>query len=152
MRLFGQHVHPPFLLLATAEYGLAALAFILAVSLLLSGRLDLAIGVQAGVLPWIFLFSTTVVLGLTAVGPYQPKQRLRAEGVIVRLMAAIGLAVVVLSLLDVFVPVGPDGPLWILAFALSFTLLGAARVAFSRLVDHDAFRRRVLVYGAGDRA
>jgi sugar transferase (PEP-CTERM system associated) len=152
MKLFGQHVHPPILLLATAEYGLAALAFTLAASLVLYGGLSLAAGVDPRILPWIFVFSTAVVLGITAVGLYQPKQRLRAEGVAVRLIAAIGLAVLCLALMELIVPIGPEGPLWGFSFVLSFALLGSARMAFEKLVDHEAFRRRVLVYGAGDRA
>ena len=151
MKLFGQHVHAPILLLAAAEYGLAALAFALAVSLLVGGGIDVA-NVDQRALPWVFGFSTAVVLGLTAVGLYQPKQRLRAEGVVIRLVAALGLAVLSLAIVDLFYPVGRDGPIWALSFLLSFGMLGVARVCFGKFVDHEAFRRRVLVYGAGDRA
>lgn len=152
MRLFGQHIHPPILLLATTEYGLASLAFMLAASLLLSGSVNLAACLESVALVEVFAFSTAVVLGLTAVGLYQPKQRLGADGVIVRLMAANALAVLVLLGLQFLIPIGSSGRTWMLAFILSLVLLGLARVAFAKLVDYDAFRRRVLVYGAGDRA
>lgn len=152
MKLFGQHVPVPIVVLFAAEYGLAALAFALALTLLVGGGLDFAAGVAGGMAPWIFAFSTTVVLGLTAVGLYQPKQRLRVQGVVVRLLAGVGVAVLGLAVVDLIHPVGRDGPLWALSFVLSFGLLSAARMCFGRLVDHEAFRRKVLVYGAGDRA
>lgn len=148
MRLFGQHIHPAYLILATAEYGLAAGAFLLAVSLLFSS----GFGGVPDIWPWVFAFSTAVVLGLTAVGLYQPRQRLRPEGVAVRLAAAIGLAVVCLWCLALLFAGVQSGVLWFLAFAASFVLLGGARALFSQIVDHDTFRRKVLVYGAGDRA
>src|SRR5690606_18909990 len=150
--VFGQHIHAPMVLLVTAEYVLAALAFMFAVSLLLSGSRALGAAIGGQLTPWVFLFSTSVVFGITAVGLYQPKPRLNAEGVIIRLIAAIGLAILILALTNIFVPVGPEGPLWALSFLLSFMLLGIARLAFAKFVDHDAFRRQVLVYGAGDRA
>ena len=152
MKLFGQHVPVPILVLFAAEYGLAAFAFALALTLLVGGGLDLAAGIEGGMTTRILAFSTTVVLALMAVGLYQPKQRLRAQGVIIRLVAGIGVGVLALAVVDLFYPANREGPLWGLTFVLSFGLLSGARLCFGKLVDHEAFRRKVLVYGAGDRA
>lgn len=152
MKLFGQHVYPPILLLAAAEYTLAAGAVMLAAALLVGGGLDVSSGNLSDITPWGFVFSTAVVVGLTAMGLYQPKQRLTAEGIVLRLLLALGLAVAVLAVIAIFFPVAHDVRLWGLSFVLSVALLGSARLVFGRLVDHDAFRRKVLVYGAGERA
>ncbi|MFS8609788.1 MAG: sugar transferase, partial [Gammaproteobacteria bacterium] len=151
MKLFGQHIHAPILLLAAAEYGVAAIAFAVAVSLLVGGGLQLA-DAEGRVIPWVFAFSTAVVVGLTAVGLYQPKQRLRPEGVALRLIAALVFAVVCLSLVSLYYPIGRDGPVLLVSSTLSLGLLGVSRIVFAKFIDHEAFRRRVLVYGAGDRA
>lgn len=151
MKLFGQHIHAPILLLAAAEYGVAAIAFAVAVSLLVGGGLQLA-DAEGRVIPWVFAFSTAVVVGLTAFGLYQPKQRLRPEGVALRLIAALVFAVVCLSLVSLYYPIGRDGPVLLVSSTLSLGLLGVSRIVFAKFIDHEAFRRRVLVYGAGDRA
>lgn len=152
MRFFGQHIHPAYLILATTEYGLAALAFVIAVSLLLPGGVSLAAEAGSDIWPLVFAFSSAVVIGSTAVGLYQARQRLGPGGVVVRLTAAICVGVVISGAVALLY----DGPrsveLWVAAFATSLILLGSARALFSKVVDHDAFRRRVLVYGAGDRA
>lgn len=141
MKLFGQHVPVPILVLFAAEYGLAAFAFALALTLLVGGGLDLAAGIEGGMTTRILAFSTTVVLALMAVGLYQPKQRLRAQGVIIRLVAGIGVGVLALAVVDLFYPANREGPLWGLTFVLSFGLLSGARLCFGKLVDHEAFRR-----------
>ena len=50
------------------------------------------------------------------------------------------IVLLLLEVLELFVPVGPQGPLWLLAFVLSFVLLGAARV-LERDIDFAAGAR-----------
>src|SRR5688572_27622568 len=137
MKLFGQHIPVPMLVLFAAEYGLSSLAFVLAMTLLVGSGLVLAAGIENGMTARIFAFSTTVVLALMAVGLYQPKQRLRPQGVLIRLVAGIGVGVLVLAAVDIFYPVNLEGPLWGLTFLLSLGLLGGSRVCFGKLVDHE---------------
>jgi len=150
MKVFGQHVHAPILLLVLAEYVLAGVAFLAAGSLLVEYGVDVLPDGRS--LPWTIGFSTSVVLAVTAVGLYQPKQRFGVEAIVVRLIAALGLAVLALALLEPIFSVGLRGSVLTLSFVLSFVLLGTVRMLFVKLVDHEAFQRRVLVYGAGDRA
>ena len=151
MKLFGQHIHAAILVLALAEYLLAALAFGITGAFLV-GNETVSYGLDSRAVLWIFAFSTAVLLGLTAVGLYQPKQRLRLEGVVVRLVAALGLAAFVLALFEQVFPIEREGVLWAVSFLFSFVLLSTTRLMFGQLVDHEAFRRRVLIYGAGRRA
>src|SRR5690606_29367851 len=152
MKLFGLHVHAPILLLAAAEYSLAALAFLVATMVLFTGNLDPEPAAATVPLSWVFGFSTTVMIGLTAFGLYRPKQRLRVEGIALRLLGALAMAAVALSVLDLLVSIDGRSLLWALSFALSLLMLVFTRVLYGRFVDHDAFRRHVLVLGAGDRA
>jgi sugar transferase (PEP-CTERM system associated) len=108
--------------------------------------------------PWLVLvracvFAAASVLALTAMGLYQSRQRLSVEGVIVRVIAALGLAAVGLAVLYFFIPAVEIGRgWWAISLAVSLLFLGGTRVAFSRVVDHDLLRRRIVVYGAGKRA
>jgi sugar transferase (PEP-CTERM system associated) len=62
------------------------------------------------------------------------------------------VAAVLLAIVDFVFPVGVQGPLWISSIAATLVLVGALRFLFLSLVDREAFRRRVLVFGAGQRA
>lgn len=151
MKVFGHHLHLPILLLVAVEYGVAALAFGASATMLVTPeiRLDL----QS--LPLVFVafgFSTAVVIGVTAVGLYQAKQRLRIEGVLVRIAVGLGIAATTLAVIDLFFPLGIGGALWAWSFGVSLVLLGLTRVILWRWVDHEAFRREILIYGAGTRA
>jgi sugar transferase (PEP-CTERM system associated) len=108
-----------------------------------------------GWLLWVrsFVFSGTVVTGLTAMGLYQARQRLNVEGVLVRVFMGLVFSTVGLAVVYYFVP---DLKLWrgwwLLSVIFTALLLVLSRAAFSRFVDQTAFRRRVVVYGAGQRA
>src|SRR6185503_4414143 len=65
----------------------------------------------------------------------------------------LALAAVALALIYYIVPAFAIWRGWLLlSLVITLLLLGAARVGFARVVDQDAFRRRVVVYGAGSRA
>ena len=99
------------------------------------------------------VFAAAVVLALTTMGLYQSRQRLTIEGVIVRVIAAMGLAAVGLTLLYYAVPVIQIGRgWWALSIVVNLVLICAVRVVFSRFVEHEMLRRRIVVYGAGRRA
>src|SRR5690606_29900543 len=136
--------------LVAIEYGLAAVAFVMALAMLVGAGFGSLVRLEP--VPWVFIFSTAVVLSLTAVGLYQSKQRLNVEGVIGRLLAALGMVVVGFTLVEEVLLVGSNGWLWSLSFVLGFAFLGGARWTFNQVVDRDTFRRRVFVYGAGERA
>jgi sugar transferase (PEP-CTERM system associated) len=107
---------------------------------------------------WLILlraivFAGAVVLALTTMGLYQSRQRLGIEGVIVRVVAALGLAAVGLALLYYVVPVIEIGRgWWAISIVVTVLFVSAVRVAFLRFVDNDMLRRRIVVYGVGKRA
>jgi sugar transferase (PEP-CTERM system associated) len=138
--------------LAVVEFALAACAFAVSAWVLERFGVDIGSASDRPLLFWAPVFSTAVVFGITATGLYQTRQRLRIEGVLVRLVVALFGAAVALAVVDFVFPVGIEGVLWPVGFATALVLLSVARVLFWRIVEQDAFRRRVLVYGAGKRA
>jgi len=138
--------------LAGAEFALAIAAVHLATFARFGG--DLPDEAQ-GALHWLraAVFAGAVVVAMTTMGLYQVRQRLTVEGVLARLLIGLALAAVALALIYYIVPAFAIWRGWLLlSLVITLLLLGAARVGFARVVDQDAFRRRVVVYGAGSRA
>ena len=153
VRLFGQYLPFSMSLLAVLEAGLFFL--VLTGAGLLRFGLDLgAVERWQGPLwPRAMLFSVMMFTSLFAFGLYSARQRARNIGLIVRVVAAVSAGVAATA---VFLFVVPD--LWIGRGVLGLAAIGATavvtgvRVAFGRLADGAAFKRRILVYGAGSRA
>jgi sugar transferase (PEP-CTERM system associated) len=93
-------------------------------------------------------FACTMAFGL-----YSERQRARTVGILVRVVAAVGAGVAITAVGFYLIP-----HLWIgrsvllIAGLLVIALMLILRLGFSRLVDHTTFKRRVLVYGTGQRA
>ena len=153
LRLFGQFVHASIAALAAAE----AAAFV--------GTLYLAYRIRFGtwyppapesardvLWPCAAVFSGTVVVSLLAFGLYSSRQRARIAGLSVRLIAATAVATVVTAAAFYVVP-----SLWIgrgvlgLAALLALGTTLVSRVLFARIANESFFKRRVLVYGVGQR-
>jgi sugar transferase (PEP-CTERM system associated) len=103
--------------------------------------------------PQLITFAVTLQLTMIAVGTYGPEAVRSMRFAAARLCVAVSLGVLMLSLLFFLVP-----PLafWRsnLLYAMVFSLGGlmAARVLLGRSLGSEAFKRRVLVLGAGPRA
>jgi sugar transferase (PEP-CTERM system associated) len=103
--------------------------------------------------PRALLFSLIMLLCLLAFGLYSARQRARLIGLALRLIMAVLMAFAVASALFYLVP-----NLWIGRGVVGLAAVGAflgmvvSRSVFSRVVDEDILKRRVLVYGAGKSA
>jgi sugar transferase (PEP-CTERM system associated) len=150
MRILGHYVYIPIALLLATEFGGAAVIFAACAKLL---DAPAGPGITPGPLVlWMTVFGIAVVAGVTAVGLYQAKQRLRLGGVIVRVAVGLALTATMLALMDFVFPIGVEGRQWVVSVLGSFVLVGSTRAATWRWLDSEVFRRQVLVYGAGDRA
>ena len=103
--------------------------------------------------PRAALFSAVMVTCLLAFGLYSPRQRARFAGIALRVGMALVTGIVITATLFYLVPalwMGPGG----ITLAAVGGLCGVtvSRAVFSRLVDENVFKRRVLVYGAGESA
>ena len=103
--------------------------------------------------PRAVLFSLVMVVSLLAFGLYSARQRARLFGVALRIVLAVLMAFAVASALFYLIP-----NLWIgrgvvgLASLWAFLGVFVSRSIFSRVVDEQVLKRRVLVFGAGKSA
>ena len=153
VRLFKHHFHTSFIWLGVSQW----LLFILSVYLGLFFRFfaeDDPIGrYLEGQLVKAILFAFVGILCFSAMGLYRPRLREGELGLLVRTISAFGLIALVMSVLFYLLPglLLWRGPLALsLAFAFLMTII--SRAVFNRIVDEDRLKRRVLVYGAGNRA
>lgn len=98
-------------------------------------------------------FAMVIVLSMIAVGVYGPDSLRSMRFAAARLLVAISLGVIGLSFVD-FVVGGQNFWRSTLAYSMAFAigLLMANRLVLSGFLGTSAFRRRVLVLGAGNRA
>lgn len=104
-------------------------------------------------LPQLAAFAVPLGIAMVAVGAYQADVLVSLRQAVMRLIVAVSLGVIFLSLLYFFMP---TVSLWrsSLFYAMLFAIAGlvAARVLFRRMLGGDRFRRRIVVLGAGARA
>ncbi|GGC00080.1 sugar transferase [Novosphingobium endophyticum] len=98
-------------------------------------------------------FAATIVLSMISVGVYGPDALRSLRFAAARLLVAISLGVIALSFVD-FLIAGQHFWRSTLAYAMAFAivLLILNRIFLSGFLGTSAFRRRVLVLGAGQRA
>jgi sugar transferase (PEP-CTERM system associated) len=101
----------------------------------------------------LFTFAGALQLAMVAVGVYGIDSLLSLRFAAARLLVAISLGVILLSLVNFALP---ESTLWrsntLYAMTFSFIWLFAARAILGKLLGSEGFRRRVLVLGAGPRA
>ncbi|QTD56633.1 TIGR03013 family XrtA/PEP-CTERM system glycosyltransferase [Parasphingorhabdus cellanae] len=141
--------------------------------LLFLGLLDVFLLVVAAEISWIFRanqigmatgsifdrpapiisFALALEVALVAVGVYGTEALQSLRFAAARILVAISLGVIFLSLMAFILP---GITLWrsnsLYAMLLSIFLLMAARIILGKILDSDVFKRRLLILGAGPRA
>jgi sugar transferase (PEP-CTERM system associated) len=155
LRLFNQHVHR-LALLALVEAAIVVASVYAAILVRFHGFTFTFAAFESTtgpIWPRAILLAFVFLLSLAALGLYQLHQRARFTGVLVRLLMAIGLAEASLALVFYLLP-----PLFVgrgvtfLVGGFAFFGLALTRFLFVNLVDEEIFKRRVLIWGAGERA
>src|SRR5688572_8545447 len=153
IRFFDHYLNLPIAILALVETLLILSAPVVAEILLRGNTLHSLTSNVAVLWPKVVVFSLSVGLALTAMGLYNSRQRARTAGLLLRAFVAHLLALGFVVLLSFFAPVIKPWPsqlfLWC---AVSFVFISLIRVVEGALLDEDAFKRRIIVYGAGQRA
>jgi sugar transferase (PEP-CTERM system associated) len=151
IQIFGQHVHLSIAGLATLEAAICFGAPFLGVYFRFNGSLedDLYRDFTAGSV----VFALSMLVSMTAMGLYASQQRARTAGVALRLG---GAAIVTTLMLAVAVYLFPSISFGrgVMALTLLIAVVGCflVRMVFMHSISEDAMKRRVLVYGAGQRA
>ena len=153
LRLFGQFVHASIAALAAVEAAAFFGTLYLAYRIRFGTWYPTALESSRVVLwPCAAVFSGAVVVSLLAFGLYSSRQRARMAGLLVRLIAATAAAVVTAAAAFYVVPsLGIGRGVLGLAALLALGATLVSRVLFARIVDESLFKRRVLVYGVGQR-
>lgn len=152
MKLFGHRVHPAYLLLGAVEFACAGVAFVASGWVIRSlTSLETALGDGSSLL-WAGGFGLAVLLGMLAMGLYHPRQRLTIEGIVARQIIGLSIAAILLALADFLLALLIPGVHWVISSLFCLIMLVFVRLGFERVVDQQAFRRRVLVLGAGESA
>jgi len=98
-------------------------------------------------------FSIAIQTAMIAVGVYGPEALQSIRYALARLLVAISLGVLFLSVMHFLLP---DITLWrsnsLYAMGLSIALLLAIRILLGSMLGGEAFKRRLVVLGAGNRA
>ncbi|QUL38860.1 TIGR03013 family XrtA/PEP-CTERM system glycosyltransferase [Erythrobacter sp. JK5] len=152
IRLFKHYIPHAVLLLGLLDFGLLMLAGELAWQLRAT-----QIATDPGMLSdrWLPLMGSAAVvwLAMVAVGVYGPNalRSLRFAGA--RLLVAISLGIIALAFID-FLIGGENFWRSTLLYAMGFAVLVLVvdRLLLNSFIGSSAFRRRVMVLGAGDRA
>ncbi len=153
IRVFGHYLYASMVALALIDARVFFGAMYAAVLVRFHGSVDWlgSDPSKVGVLwPRALAFSAVTVTCLLAFGLYSARQRARLFGIALRMVLAVLIAFAVTSALFYLVPT-----LWIGRGVVGLAALGAflgmvvSRSVFSRVVDEELLKRRVLIYGAG---
>ena len=152
IRLFKHYIPYPVLFLGLLDFLLLAFSAELG-WILRAGQIGMEVGSVYDRPGPILSFAVALQLALIAVGVYGNESLQSLRFATARILVAISLGVIFLSLMAFVLP---GITLWrsnsLYAMILSIFLLMTIRILLGAMLDSDVFKRRVLVLGAGSRA
>lgn len=153
IRLFNHHINVGYYWLALIDMVLFALSSWAGAAmyfLTIPGGFEAnaaTLPLQSGI------FAVVTTLAMFSMGLYEPKLREGVNGVLLRTAGAFGLMTVAMTLIFYVLP---NLHIWRGNFALSaaiaFTAALVNRVLWTRFIDLEQFKRRVLILGTGETA
>jgi sugar transferase (PEP-CTERM system associated) len=152
IRLFKHYIPHAVILLGIVDFGLLVLAGELG-WVLRAHQIGMDVLPVSERLTPLFIFAALVQTAMVAVGVYGSDALRSMRYAAARLLVAVSLGIIALSVVYFMVP---GKTLWrsnlFYAMFISLGLLFANRLFLGGLLGNAAFRRRVLVLGAGSRA
>ncbi len=149
-RLFSQFIHVSILLLAGFELLVLAGTFAASAVLLLPETATITL---SGTIIRSTIFAAIMGASIAAMGLYQPQQRLNLNGVAARIIVALFLGTVALAIFFYLFPSLTVGRRFVFSATLvSGVIIMAGRAFFGGKLLDNALRRRVVVFGTGERA
>ncbi len=151
-RVFKHYVPHAVLLLGMVDFVLLVVAAE-AAWVIRAHQIDMQVEPAVTRIMPLLSFAVSLQLAMVAVGVYGIDSLISLRFAAARLLVAISLGVIFLSMLFFALP---GTTLWrsnsLYAMGLSFLLLVGMRALFGKLLGSEGFKRRVLVLGAGPRA
>jgi len=152
IRLFKHYIPYPVLLLGILDFMLL-LAAAEAGWVLRAQQIGMAIEPMYSRIEPLLSFAASLQLAMMAVGVYGPEALQSIRFSTARLLVAISLGVIFLSVMHFIMP---QFTLWrsnsLYAMVLAFVALIALRTLLGSMLGGEAFKRRLVVLGAGKRA
>ena len=152
IRLFKHYIPYPVLLLALIDFLLLLMAAE-AGWILRAVQINMDVGSIVDRPAPIFSFAIALQLALIAVGIYGPEALQSLRFAAARILVAISLGVIFLSLMSFAMP---GVTLWrsnsLYAMVLAILFLMVVRALLGTILDSDIFKRRLLILGSGPRA
>ena len=153
IRLLSMYLKVPIILLAMIEGSLLLFATYFSAAIMYQGHNFNSVTKTGNLFPTAALFAVVALASLIAVGLYSTRQRVGLAGIFVRVGAAVANATAFSALAYYFIPaLRVDRSVLLGMAALSVVTCFLVRLLFERIVDEDLFKRRVAVYGAGNRS
>jgi len=154
IKLFQHYLHLPLALLACLEAALFLGAPYVAAIVRFQTTDLAAIERSTGpLLPRAVAFAGVALIAMAAMGLYNARQRSRLVGMLTRIVVAM-LSTLLVSIVIYYFFEGLFFGRGVLAITtvLAFASAVIIRMVFDRLFDQEAFKRRIVVFGAGRRA
>ena len=152
IRLFKHYVPHTVLLIGVIDFALLILAAE-AAWVLYAWQIGMDVTPVATRLPQLLTFAAALSAAMVSVGAYGVEALQSLRFAVARLLVAISLGVILISVLAFLFP---GSTLWransLYAMAIAAALLIGVRALLGTFLGGDSFRRRVLVLGAGPRA
>ncbi|WP_373490566.1 TIGR03013 family XrtA/PEP-CTERM system glycosyltransferase [Parasphingorhabdus sp.] len=152
IRLFKHYIPYPVIFLGFIDFLLLLMAAEVG-WILRAVQIDMAVGSILDRPAPIASFAIALQLALIAVGIYGSESLQSLRFAAARILVAISLGVIFLSLLSF---VMPGATLWrsnsLYAMVLAILFLMVIRILLGTILDSDIFKRRLLILGAGPRA
>ena len=152
IRLFKHYIPYPLLLLGFLDFILLALSAELS-WVVRAGQIGMNVGSIYDRPGPILSFAIALQVALISVGTYGPESLQSLRFAAARIVVAISLGVIFLSLVAFVLP---GTTLWrsnsLYAMAFSAVLLMTIRFMLGTFLDSNIFKRRILILGAGPRA
>ncbi|WP_405223911.1 TIGR03013 family XrtA/PEP-CTERM system glycosyltransferase [Lentisalinibacter sediminis] len=153
LRLFNNYLRLPVVLLAAAECAVVFASLYIAAWARFDWSFQAYALIHGPIWSQALVLTAVVCVCLIALGLYQFHQRLYFKEALARLVVAFILAGFPLAVVWYAFPgIAPTRGVAVIAALVSFVGLSAIRYFFLRTADENIFRRRTLVYGAGERA
>lgn len=145
-------IRTPLLLMAVVEMAVLYSSLYFA-ALVSYGSLDSFEDTHGPIAPRAGIVASAVLVNLIAMGLYQFHQRFYFREAVLRVLVGLVAGYLIVAVIFYAVPaVTVHRELANVSFAYSLTLLLAVRYFFVSTVDRNIFRRRTMIYGAGERA
>ncbi len=149
---FEYRLRKPPLLMASIE---ATILFssVYVAGIVVFGSFEASQRVLGPLLPKAAVVAVIVLLSLIAMGLYQFNQRLYFRETVVRIVVALGVASLAIAVVFYAFPnIMISRDIASIAIGYALVLILFFRYLFLRGIDQNVFRRRTMIYGAGDRA